>query len=339
MVPLPQLDLFSRTAVTNESVLATRYAPVTGFVPEWRSLDGLEDSFAARLTAHGDFARWYAALASMPIPREPLLQGNDVVSVRGRLTLVERNALELGLRALEPWRKGPFELCGIAVDSEWRSDFKWRRVAPHVELSGRRVLDVGCGNGYFGWRALDAGATLVVGVDPGVLYCMQHLAIAALAGRTDNWVLPATFEDLPAARFDVVFSMGVIYHRRDPNAHLVRLLEFLAPGGVLVVESLVVEGRDPLVPGGRYARMNNVHWIPTVDVLVSAVRAAGAADVRIVDVTATTTDEQRTTAWMRSQSLAHALDPIEPSRTVEGHPAPRRAVLVARRQGPATGLG
>ncbi|OXE29836.1 hypothetical protein CA163_26525, partial [Vibrio parahaemolyticus] len=51
----------------------------------------------------------------------------------------------------------------------------------------------------------------------------------------------------------------------------------------------------------------------------------------IVDENVTSVDEQRTTDWMTHNSLPDYLDPNDPSKTVEGYPAPRRAVLVARK--------
>ncbi|MBR9800034.1 MAG: DUF1698 domain-containing protein, partial [Gammaproteobacteria bacterium] len=41
--------------------------------------------------------------------------------------------------------------------------------------------------------------------------------------------------------------------------------------------------------------------------------------------------EQRATDWMTYHSLSDFLDPADPSLTREGHPAPRRAVLIATR--------
>jgi len=50
-----------------------------------------------------------------------------------------------------------------------------------------------------------------------------------------------------------------------------------------------------------------------------------------VDVTDTTIDEQRSTDWMRFNSLQDFLDPENPSRTVEGYPGPRRATVIAEK--------
>ncbi|PMC22346.1 tRNA 5-methoxyuridine(34)/uridine 5-oxyacetic acid(34) synthase CmoB, partial [Klebsiella aerogenes] len=45
--------------------------------------------------------------------------------------------------------------------------------------------------------------------------------------------------------------MGVLYHRRSPLDHLWQLKDQLAPGGELVLETLVIEGDENtvLVPG------------------------------------------------------------------------------------------
>ena len=60
---------------------------------------------------------------------------------------------------------------------------------------------------------------------------------------------------------------------------------------------------------------------------------AGFTDGRVVDITRTTLDEQRSTEWMRFESLREALDPRDPLRTVEGHPAPVRAIVIAHKPG------
>lgn len=280
--------------------------------------------------AHGDMPRWQAAVDALPPLLAEHIELGDTVRVHGAATGAQQARLAAALQELHPWRKGPFALFGVDIDTEWRSDWKWRRVAPHLApLDGRRVLDVGCGNGYFGWRMLAGGARQVVGVDPTLVFVMQHRAVNAYIGSGANLVLPLRFEELPPCGFDTVFSMGVIYHRRDPVEHAARLWQHLRPGGEVVVETLVVAGDAPLHPPSRYARMRNVWTVPTCDLLCRWLEDAGFTDVRVVDVTPTTTDEQRSTDWMRFESLAAALDPADPSRTVEGLPAPVRAVAIA----------
>lgn len=282
---------------------------------------------------HGDRPRWLAALADLPAAMPRRVSLGDCVSFGQTrdLDAAARTRLTDALRGLKPWRKGPFRLFGVYIDAEWRSDLKWARIAPHVDLEGAHVLDVGCGNGYYGWRMLEAGAASVTGIDPSVLFVLQHAAVAYYADDPRNLVLPLTLEDVePGRTFDAVFSMGVSYHRRDPAAHVHALARYAHRDTVVVLESLVVDGA-PIEPRGRYARMRNVHLVPDEATLAGWLRAAGFATVRLVDRSVTTPAEQRATPWMTYQSLADALDPDDPSRTVEGYPAPQRAVMIASR--------
>jgi len=282
---------------------------------------------------HGDLPRWRDALNQLPEP-ECALDARRPVPRLGRPATDPGRLREI-LMSFHPWRKGPLELAGVLIDTEWRSDWKWNRVQPHVDLEGRRVLDIGCGNGYFGWRMLAEGAELVVGIDPTLVFVMQWLACRHFAGDEPNFVFPLGIENLPdgSAGFDTVFSMGVLYHRRDPVEHLRHLPRLLRPGGVLVLESLILgneEEQTQLVPEVRYARMRNVWAVPSAGQLQRWVAAAGFREQDLVDVSVTTVEEQRSTPWMRFESLAQALDPGDQGRTVEGYPAPTRGILVAR---------
>jgi tRNA (mo5U34)-methyltransferase len=287
---------------------------------------------------HGDLPHWYTALAALPpLTASSIDLSADCLHIGSAadITTQPREQLERQLRAFHPWRKGPFCLFGIHLDTEWRSDWKWNRLAPHLDLGGKTVLDVGCGNGYYGWRMCGAGAALVFGVDPTLRYVMQYAALRHYIGDVGNYVLPLKFEELPehSAAFDLAFSMGVLYHRRDPLEHLHRLYGQLKPGGQLVLEGLVLAGNDAAVlrPTGRYAKMKNVYAVPTVPLLQQWLAEAGFGDITVLDVSPTTVDEQRRTAWMEFESLADFLDPLDPTRTVEGHPAPIRACLRATR--------
>lgn len=284
---------------------------------------------------HGDLPRWMAAVAAMP----PLqVQQHDFLQrleLQGPCTPAQHQQLHGALQGLHPWRKGPFHLFGVHVDTEWRSDWKWERVAPHLDLTGKRILDVGCGNGYYLWRMLGAGAKTLVGIDPNWLFYCQFHVIKQFFPDAPVWHLPFALEELPPSLegFDTVFSMGVLYHRKSPIDHLLALKDCLLPGGQLVLETLVVEGDEQqvLVPEDRYAQMRNVWFLPSVPALMRWLRRAGFTDVRCVDESLTTTDEQRTTDWMRWQSLPDFLDPDDPTRTIEDLPAPRRAVILARK--------
>jgi tRNA (mo5U34)-methyltransferase len=284
--------------------------------------------------SHGDLPRWREALESLP--RVVQSAGLDLPAPEFGSDANNAEGLREVLMALHPWRKGPLVLGGQSIDAEWRSDWKWNRVAPHVDLAGQRILDIGCGNGYFGWRMLGAGADLVIGIDPTLLFVMQYLACRHFGGDLPNYVLPLGIQDLPRipVQLDTVFSMGVLYHRRDPLHHLRRIHALLRKkGGTLVLETLVLPGPmkdDLLVPEGRYARMRNVWALPGTDRLLDWVGQAGFRTAEVVDETPTTTSEQRSTDWMRFESLDQALDPGNPGLTVEGLPAPIRAIVIAQ---------
>ena len=252
----------------------------------------------------------------------------------------QRRALGRQLQRLLPWRKGPFNLFGLHLDAEWRADLKWRRLQARIApLPGRTVLDVGCGNGYYGWRMLGAGACRVVGIDPTLRYVMQQRAVAKYLPAAPFDILPFTLETLvagaaasvlPAGGFDTVFSMGVIYHRRKPENHVRELLKCLRAGGELVLESLIIDARhgDVLQPRERYARMRNIWAIPSIATLKNWLTAAGLRSIEVADVSTTTPAEQRATAWTFEQSLTDSLDPENSHLTIEGYPAPKRAILV-----------
>jgi tRNA (mo5U34)-methyltransferase len=290
----------------------------------------------ASTVTHGDFAKWQRALAALPVIQSVHSELADAVRLSAAQPLgqSEQDQLALTLMHLHPWRKGPFDLFGVTIDTEWRSDWKWDRVLPHISsLQGRTVLDVGCGNGYHCWRMAGAGAKLVIGVEPMLLYVLQYWALRHFLPEPPVWVVQSTLEQMPEnlPGFDTVFSMGVLYHRRSPFDHLDLLKKKLRKGGELVLETLVIDGPDgmSLVPPDRYCRMNNVWFLPTPATLKGWLEKVGFVDVKIVDVTPTSLDEQRQTSWMTFESLGHALDSNDLTRTVEGHPAPVRAVLVA----------
>lgn len=288
---------------------------------------------------HGDQKRWLEALSKLPVVGNPVCQLNQdavTVSADNGLADDQQASLHEGLHGLKPWRKGPFQFFDTHIDTEWHSDWKWQRVAPHLsDLAGRAVLDVGCGSGYHCWRMAGAGARFVLGIDPTILFLIQYLAVKRYTPSTPVWFAPLRLEQLPmeASLFDTIFSMGILYHRRSPLDHLLELFGLLRPGGELVLETLVVDGdeRALIVPSDRYAMMRNVYFLPSTKMLEIWLARCGFVDIRTVDVCATTVEEQRSTEWMPFQSLPDFLDPQDSAKTIEGYPAPLRATLIANR--------
>lgn len=282
---------------------------------------------------HGDFPRWQAVLNELPELVATHIDLTQDFTINGQVTSEQRQQLEQTLRKLMPWRKGPFKLFDIHIDTEWHSDWKWQRVSPHIDLTDKRILDVGCGNGYYQWRMLGAGARYVLGIDPNLLFLCQFHAIKKYLPDYPLWILPFTLDDFPtqSESFDVAFSMGVFYHRRSPIDHLLELKDTLVKGGQLVLETLVIDGdaQQVLVPDDRYAQMRNVWFLPSIEALTRWLKRTGFSNIRCVDVNQTSIQEQRATDWMTFKSLPDFLNPNDNSLTMEGLPAPKRAVFIA----------
>ena len=289
---------------------------------------------------NGDYPKWRAALQALPdlTPGDIDLHGAVRIGSAADCSPEQQQQLRQALEVMIPWRKGPFSLFGVNIDTEWRSDWKWDRLCEHLSpLAGRNILDVGSGNGYHCFRMAGAGARMAVAVDTQLAYAMQFQAIKRYVPDAPVFVLPNTFESLLDAlgeepeAFDTVFSMGVLYHRRSPIDHLLQLKSCLRSGGELVLETLVVDGEEgfALTPHDRYSRMPNVWFLPTCATTINWLQRCGYVNPRVVDVNVTSLQEQRTTDWMRFQSLVDCLNPDDHSRTVEGLPAPKRAVFIA----------
>ena len=291
---------------------------------------------------HGDLPRWLASLAALPdTPASTVDVNQDTLKIGAKedLDSAQLSQLKTCLQQMIPWRKGPFSFFGVHVDTEWRSDWKWQRIAPHLsDLSDRKVLDVGCGTGYHGWRMLGAGASYVMGIDPSVRFAIQFAMAQQYIQSKQFDFLPIGIEDLPQDMnyFDTVFSMGILYHRRDPIEHLRELKSALKPNGELVLETLVVDDDfDGLVngifkPEGRYAQMRNVWSLTSVNHLINLLSELEFNNIQCVDINITSTDEQRSTEWMKFHSLEQFLDPNDKRKTIEGHPAPKRATIIAQ---------
>lgn len=281
---------------------------------------------------HGHFARWTQAIDALPLTvHETTIAACP--QVRGQ---VEQSALWALLQDLKPWRKGHFHLFDVDLDSEWRSELKYARVqAMGVSLAGKQILDVGCGNGYYLLRLLGDGARAVLGLDPSFHYFAQYLLLARCFPvlPQQSAFLPLTLDDGAFTGFDLTLSMGVLYHRRDPVAHLKQLADTLQVGGELLLETLVLDSVDDevLIPEERYAGMRNVYHVPSTKRLCAWLEAAGLEVEQCGELAPTTTVEQRKTPWIDSFSLEHFLNPQQ-TRTVEDLPPPIRQILRARKR-------
>jgi len=315
-----------------------QHTPVAEFTEQF------EAAVKARLAeyTHGELDEWEDLIKKLPELKPTSCEFTDKVRVgeskdiEEQLNSTQIQSLIDELKKLHPWRKGPFELFGIHIDTEWRSDWKWDRLKNHISpLKNRTILDVGCGNAYHCWRMLAQDAKLVLGIDPSQKFLAQFNIIKKYTEDKPIHLLPIGIEDMPEDMgkkgFDTVFSMGVLYHRKSPINHLIELKNLLGRKGELVLETLVVDGDENtvLVPEGRYAQMRNVWFLPSTMALEKWLRKCGFKNVRTVDVNQTSLEEQRATEWMHFHSLKNYLDPDNKDLTVEGLPAPKRAIVIA----------
>ena len=310
-----------------ELITETKLEPLIGFT-ETDYLDQLK---------YGDFPRWRELLGKFPAVNITSVQLGDIVKfvANNDLDPEKRAVIKSLLQEMIPWRKGPFNVCGIPIDSEWLSNLKWARLTEALpSLEGKKILDIGCGNAYYGFRMLDQKPEFVIGIDPHLAYVAQFWALKHFAPNLPIYALPCGLEQFPRSLhgFDVVFSMGIIYHRRSPIDHLQQCKQCLKPGGELVLETLYVDGPAgySLTPQKKYARMSNIWFIPSIGTLENWLTRCGFKNVRIINKSITTTKEQRKTEWMPFESLKDAIDIVDTSKTIEGLPAPKRVVIIAK---------
>lgn len=260
---------------------------------------------------------------------------NSSVELGNTVTLATQESVDLEelekiARSMMPWRKGPFDLFGLFIDTEWRSDLKYNFLRPHFNLFGKKVADIGCNNGYYMFRFLEDSPAKVVGFDPSALFKCQFDLINHYV-KSDIVYELLGVEHLPfyEEKFDVIFCLGVLYHRSDPVAMIKSLAQGLAEGGEIYLDTFIIDGEEPyaLCPEGSYSKITNVYFVPTLKALENWCLRAGFSSFEVLGTVVTTSDEQRRTDWIESHSLEDFLDPADNTKTVEGYPAPKRGYV------------
>jgi tRNA (mo5U34)-methyltransferase len=243
---------------------------------------------------------------------------------------VDSEQIEKTARMMMPWRKGPFDLFGVFIDSEWQSFMKYNLIRPYFSLKGKRVADIGCNNGYYLFRMLEDKPAKLVGFDPSALYKTQFDFINHFA-KTDIIYELLGVEHLPfyEEKFDTIFCLGVLYHRSDPVMMLKQLYKGLDSKGEVILDTFMIDGDGEicLSPAGAYSKIPNIYFVPTIPALKNWCLRAGFSGFEVLEVSATSTREQRKTDWIEGHSLEDFLDPEDPSKTVEGYPAPKRVYV------------
>ena len=253
------------------------------------------------------------------------------------LNSIQREELREQLKGLSPWRKGPFKIAGMDLDAEWRSDYKWNRVAPALQsLEGRRVCDIGANSGYYMYKMLEHNPEMVLGLDPTVNYYLQFLALQKLTKQNQLHYEPFGLEEMKffPKFFDTVFCMGILYHHRAPIDILRMISESMTKGGQLIVECQGIPGDGPyaLFPEKTYAKVKGTYFVPTATCLVNWLKKAWFENIEVFYVSDMSSDEQRATEWMTRHSYSDFVDE-KSNLTVEGYPAPVRIYVSANKKG------
>lgn len=238
------------------------------------------------------------------------------------------------MRCFMPWRKGPFNVFGIDIDAEWRSERKWNRLFPELpSLEGKVVADIGCNNGYYMFRTAHHNPRFVLGFDPYVQHYFTFQALNGLAGM-DNLcmeLLGVEHLHLFPESFDVIFLLGIIYHRPSPVETLRDVFDALKPGGTLMLESQAIPGDDPiaLFPDKTYAKVPGTWFVPTGACLHNWLLRTGFRDIKLFCKHPMSSEEQRRTEWMTFESYEDFIDKENDALTIEKYPAPWRVFFKA----------
>ncbi len=277
------------------------------------------------------------AIAALPVCEDITVSLGDTVAVNSEsIDKAQMAQIETTAKLMMPWRKGPFAINDLFIDSEWQSQIKYNLLEPHFNLEDKVVGDIGCNNGYYLFRMQTHNPKKLVGFDPSAIYYSQFQFIDRFVNSDIVYeMLGVEHVEFFEHKFDVLFCLGVLYHRSDPVAMLKSLFKGLNKGGELILDTFMIDGEEEvcLTPKARYSKIPNIYFIPTVNALKNWCHRAGFDDVEVLEIKKTDLNEQRKTEWIATQSLEDFLDPNDPEKTVEGYPAPKRVYIKAHKAG------
>lgn len=131
------------------------------------------------------------------------------------------------------------------------------------DLNGKKVLDIGCNEGFFCGYAKFSGATRVVGIDFD-----PEFIVRAKKKFPDCEFICTDWSSLPNEKFDVILLLSAIHYADDQIALIDKLVSHLNPGGVLILEMGVLEeGSKDWIP---IKRSIDTRYFPTRNFLFDA---------------------------------------------------------------------
>jgi tRNA (mo5U34)-methyltransferase len=277
----------------------------------------------------------WEAIQLLPSPSNINVELSDTITlITQGITLEEENLINCTAKRMHPWRKGPFQISETFIDSEWRSYLKYNLLRPHFDLKDKIVGDIGCNNGYYLFRMMEEKPKKLIGFDPSaVTFCQFNFLNHFIKSDINYELLGVEHVEHYEHKFDLLFCLGVLYHRSDPIGMLKSLFKGLNRGGELILDTFMIDGEEDvcLTPRDRYSKMSNIYFIPTVNALKNWCYRAGFEEVEVLAMVKTNSSEQRKTEWINTQSLEDFLDKENQNKTVEGYPAPKRVYIKAKR--------
>jgi tRNA (mo5U34)-methyltransferase len=279
--------------------------------------------------------RYWEAISALPNPSHIEIKLGDTVEILTTgLTQEDEQHIYDSAKLMHPWRKGPFQVSETFIDSEWKSNLKYDLLRPHFNLNNKIVGDIGCNNGYYLFKMTEDKPKRLIGFDPSaVTYCQFKFLDHFIQSGITYELLGIEHVEFYEHKFDVLFCLGVLYHRADPIGMLKSLFKGLNEGGELILDTFMIDGEEDvcLTPRDRYSKMRNIYFIPTVSALKNWCYRAGFDEIEILDIVKTEVSEQRRTEWINTQSLDDFLDKNDQNKTVEGYPAPKRVYIKAKK--------
>ena len=216
-----------------------------------------------------------------------------------------------------PWRHAPI---GKSDHSEtWHTSRRKHFFEPLLRMlggsfAGRRVLDLGCCQGFWSFEAAKAGAASCVGIDSSPAFIREARALRTLNGQTVCSFRTAHLEDEAwwnaVEPVDVCLFLGLFYHLADPLLVLRRAASLTRD--VIVVDTevaagdepaLMIRSRDPKEPSTMGSRLSTrVRIVPTVSALTTLVSDCGFTAFQVMQPDADMPFQYRD--WLRATVVA-----------------------------------
>jgi len=278
--------------------------------------------------------RWEAIKRLPKVDDIEIKIGDTIEVISHSLSKEDEKYIYDTAKLIQPWRKGPFKISTTFIDSEWRSYIKYNLLKPYFDIKDKIVGDIGCNNGYYLFRMMAENPKKLVGFDPfSIPYCQFKFLDHFIQSGIKYELLGVEHVEFYEHKFDVLFCLGVLYHRADPIGSLKSLYKGLNFGGELILDTFIIDGEDEicLTPKTRYSKIPNIYFIPTINALKNWCYRAGFTEVEVLEISKTKLEEQRKTEWIDTESLNDFLDKEDKNKTIEGYPAPKRVYIKAKK--------